>query len=61
MISNLLILDLTFNWKNKIKFFLKLRQTVFNFVQKELAPQAKEIDQQNGFKDLKVKFQIFYY
>ena len=32
----------------------QLRQTVFNFAQKELAPRAQEIDQQNGFTDLRV-------
>ena len=31
-------------------FFLQLRQTVFNFAQKELAPLAQEIDKQNEFK-----------
>jgi hypothetical protein len=28
---------------------------VFNFVQKELAPKAKEIDETNDFKDIKVQ------
>ena len=32
----------------------QLRQTVFNFVQKELAPKANEIDRTNEFKDLRV-------
>ncbi|XP_068082835.1 isovaleryl-CoA dehydrogenase, mitochondrial [Anabrus simplex] len=31
----------------------ELRQTVFNFVQKELAPKAAEIDKTNDFKDLR--------
>lgn len=31
----------------------QLRQTVFNFAQKELAPFAQEIDKQNEFKDLR--------
>uniref|UniRef100_A0A1B0GP17 Acyl-CoA dehydrogenase/oxidase N-terminal domain-containing protein n=1 Tax=Phlebotomus papatasi TaxID=29031 RepID=A0A1B0GP17_PHLPP len=28
----------------------QLRQTVFNFLQKELAPYAQEIDKENNFK-----------
>jgi isovaleryl-CoA dehydrogenase len=32
---------------------LQLRQTVFNFAQKELAPFAYEIDKNNEFKDLR--------
>lgn len=43
----------------KIIFFLKLRQTVFNFAQKELAPKAQEIDHTNGFKDMRVSEYIF--
>ncbi|XP_059614575.1 isovaleryl-CoA dehydrogenase, mitochondrial-like [Phlebotomus argentipes] len=31
----------------------QLRQTVFNFLQKELAPYAQEIDRENNFKDLR--------
>lgn len=31
----------------------KLRQTIFNFAQKELAPYAQEIDSTNGFKNLR--------
>uniref|UniRef100_A0A182INW0 Isovaleryl-CoA dehydrogenase, mitochondrial n=1 Tax=Anopheles atroparvus TaxID=41427 RepID=A0A182INW0_ANOAO len=31
----------------------QLRQTVFNFTQKELAPFAQEIDKQNDFKDIR--------
>ena len=31
----------------------KLRQTVFNFAQKELAPFAQEIDKNNEFKELR--------
>lgn len=31
----------------------QLRQTVFNFAQKELAPFAQEIDKENEFKDLR--------
>lgn len=33
--------------------FPQLRQTVFNFAQKELAPFAYEIDKNNEFKDLR--------
>jgi len=33
---------------------LQLRQTVFQFAQKELAPKAAEIDRENTFKELKV-------
>lgn len=29
---------------------LQLRETIFNFAQKELAPYAQEIDKNNGFK-----------
>lgn len=29
---------------------LQLRETVFNFAQKELAPHAQEIDKNNEFK-----------
>ncbi|CAF0922427.1 unnamed protein product [Brachionus calyciflorus] len=32
----------------------QLRQIVFNFVQKELAPKAKQIDQENDFKDMAI-------
>lgn len=32
----------------------QLRQTVFNFAQKEIAPKAKEIDQMNEHKELRV-------
>ncbi|XP_037939094.1 isovaleryl-CoA dehydrogenase, mitochondrial [Teleopsis dalmanni] len=32
---------------------LKLRETAFNFFQKELAPFAKEIDKNDNFKDLR--------
>ncbi|KAL1131503.1 hypothetical protein AAG570_011120, partial [Ranatra chinensis] len=31
----------------------QLRQTIFNYCQKELAPKAAEIDRNNGFKDIK--------
>ncbi|KAG8225663.1 hypothetical protein J437_LFUL006687, partial [Ladona fulva] len=31
----------------------QLRQTVFNFAQKELAPYANEIDKKNGFDNLR--------
>lgn len=33
-----------------------LRETVFNFVQKELAPKAQKIDFDNDFKDMRVRF-----
>lgn len=33
--------------------YSQLRQTVFNFAQKELAPFAQEIDKNNEFKDLR--------
>ncbi|XP_064213109.1 isovaleryl-CoA dehydrogenase, mitochondrial isoform X1 [Tribolium castaneum] len=32
---------------------IQLRETVFNFAQKELAPKANEIDKKNGFSDLR--------
>ncbi|KAJ4439026.1 hypothetical protein ANN_14982 [Periplaneta americana] len=34
-----------------------LRQTIFNFAQKELAPKAYEIDKKNEFPELRVKLQ----
>jgi len=36
-------------------FAFQLRQTVFQFAQKELAPKAAEIDRENGFKDFRVQ------
>ena len=36
----------------------QLRQTVFNFFQKELAPNAQEIDKSNNFKDMRVCDQL---
>jgi len=33
---------------------LQLRQTVFQFVQKELAPKAAQIDKENNFPDIRV-------
>lgn len=42
----------------------QLRETVFQFAQKELAPQADEIDKSNSFPGMKVSFEwmiiIFY-
>lgn len=32
----------------------QLRENIFNFAQKELAPKAPEIDRTNGFPDLRV-------
>lgn len=32
---------------------LQLRQMVFDFAQKELAPKAGEIDRENNFKELR--------
>ena len=32
----------------------QLRQIVFNFVQKELAPKASQIDKEGDFKDMRV-------
>jgi len=40
-----------------VKYLLQLRQTVFQFCQKELAPKAQEIDQNNEFKELRVRKQ----
>lgn len=31
-------------------FYFQLRETIFNFAQKELAPHAQDIDKQNQFK-----------
>lgn len=35
--------------------FFQLRDTIFNFAQKELAPKAAEIDKTNNFNGLRVK------
>jgi hypothetical protein len=45
---------------NKVYFF-QLRENVFNFAQKELAPKAAEIDKANEFADLKVSISDHYY
>ena len=37
-----------------VPFPIQLRQTVYQFVQKELAPKADEIDKTNDFKEMKV-------
>lgn len=50
-------LDLQTNWNQNHHWpsiVLQLRQTVFNFVQKELAPKAAEIDKTNNFPELRV-------
>ena len=39
--------------------FFQLRQSVFQFCQKELAPKAQEIDKTNTFADMKVIFEIY--
>ena len=41
--------------------FFQLRQSVFQFCQKELAPKAQEIDKTNTFADMKVMFEIYIY
>lgn len=41
------------NKNKKLLISLQLRQTAFNFAQKELAPFAQEIDKNNEFKDLR--------
>jgi hypothetical protein len=43
-----------------VKYLLQLRQTVFQFCQKELAPKAQEIDQNNEFKELRVSKQTLW-
>lgn len=35
-------------------FILQLRETIFNFAQKELAPKAYEIDKNDDFKEIRV-------
>jgi len=40
------------------KFVLQLRQTVFQFVQKELAPKAAEIDRENTFREMRVSINL---
>lgn len=42
------------NKKRQIILSLQLRQLVFNFAQKELAPKAAEIDKKNNFDELRV-------
>ena len=42
---------------NKNNFKFQFRQSVFNFVQKELAPKANEIDKKNTFDELREFFQ----
>lgn len=37
-----------------VYFLSQLRQSVFQFVQKELAPKAEEIDRTNSFPEMKV-------
>lgn len=39
-------------------FLLQLRENIFNFAQKELAPYAAEIDKKNEFTDLRVSLLI---
>lgn len=34
---------------------LQLRESVFQFTQKELAPKAAQIDKENNFADMKVE------
>lgn len=46
---NFVIIKLCSN-KQKHDFYLQLRETIFNFAQKELAPHAQNIDQTNEFK-----------
>lgn len=40
-------------WLGNLLYPLQLRETIFNFAQKELAPLAYEIDKNNKFDDLK--------
>lgn len=42
------------NKEKMLFFFLQLRQLIFNFAQKELAPKAAEIDKKNNFDELRV-------
>jgi len=37
---------------------LQLRQTVFQFAQKELAPKAADIDSENTFKEMRVSIHL---
>lgn len=37
-----------------IPYVFQFRQTVFQFVQKEIAPKASTIDKENDFADMKV-------
>lgn len=37
-------------------FFFQLRQAIFDFAQKELAPFAQQIDKNNEFKEFRVSF-----
>ena len=40
-------------------FNFQLRETIFNFAQKELGPKAKEIDEKNNFEGLRVRNSLF--
>lgn len=45
--------QLSFSYRTLTVINFQLRQTVFNFAQKELAPFAYEIDKNNEFKELR--------
>lgn len=53
---NLWKLDYNSIYDNYTTLYLsfQLRSLVFNFVQKELAPKAAEIDRKNNFDELRV-------
>lgn len=46
-VNRLIILIISFQEKH---FISQLRETIFNFAQKELAPHAQTIDEKNEFK-----------
>ena len=49
-----ILINIDINKGKTVFFFLQLRQLIFNFAQKELAPRAAEIDKKNNFDELRV-------
>ena len=52
--THILIARLIHTYELCFLLFVQLRQTVFQFVQKELAPKAAQIDKDNNFPEVKV-------
>ena len=43
---------------SKVAFFLQLRETAFQFFQKELAPLAQKIDKDDNFPEVNVSSKV---